>query len=325
MKNMEYILVTGGAGYIGSIVTSNLIKSGYKVIVIDDLRDGKKLAVHPDALFFKFNFGDLYELQSIFKKFTISNVLHLAALANVPDSVINPLNYYDNNLSNTLTLLNVMNEFGVRNIIFSSTAAVYGEPRYNPINEAHPTNPINPYGWSKLFVEQIIQDYAKAYSFKYIIFRYFCAAGATVENGESRSYETHLIPVILDTILGKREQINVFGTKFNTDDGTGVRDYIHVEDIANAHILALDKINKSPNHIINLGSNASYSVLQVIKSVEETLNMHVNYILDAPRPGDPAVLSTTNKKAFEILGWKANNALNDIILTAYNWRKNPLY
>jgi UDP-glucose 4-epimerase len=293
--------------------------------VIDDIRDGNREAVNPDAILYEFDFGNLEELTRVFKSHKIDCVLHLAASANVPDSVINPREYYQNNLASTLNLLNVMYDSNVQNIIFSSTAAVYGEPEYNPIDENHPTSPINPYGWSKLFIEQIIKDYSKAYGLKYIIFRYFCAAGASKTNGESRSYESHLIPVILDTLLHKREKMHVFGRNFNTVDGTGVRDYIHVMDIADAHILALTNMETHHNHVVNLGSNTSYSVLQVISEVEKYLQQKVNYIIDEPRPGDPATLTTTCEKAKKVIGWEPKNDLRDILLSAYHWRKNPLY
>ena len=318
-------MVTGGAGYIGSVVTSRLCEEGYNTIVIDDLRDGKRQAVNPSAILYEFDFGNLVELTKVFKSNTIECVLHLAASANVPDSVINPREYYQNNLASTLNLLNAMRDAGVQNIIFSSTAAVYGEPEYNPIDENHRTSPINPYGWSKLFIEQMLKDYSKAYGLKYIIFRYFCAAGATQTNGESRSYESHLIPVILDTLLHKRDKIHVFGKNYNTIDGTGVRDYIHVKDIANAHILALQNLDINHNHVLNLGSNKSYSVMQVISKVEQHLKQKVNYVIDEPRPGDPATLTTTCEKAKKVIGWEPKNDLEDILMSAYNWRKNPLY
>jgi len=325
MKKKGHILVTGGAGYIGSVVTSRLCEEGFNTIVIDDLRDGKRQAVNPSAILYEFDFGNLAELTKVFKSNTIDCVLHLAASANVPDSVINPREYYQNNLAGTLNLLNVMCDASVHNIIFSSTAAVYGEPEYNPIDENHRTFPINPYGWSKLFIEQMLKDYSKAYGLKYIIFRYFCAAGATQTNGESRSYESHLIPVILDTLLHKRDKIHVFGKNYNTIDGTGVRDYIHVKDIADAHILALQNLDINHNHVLNLGSNKSYSVMQVISKVEQQLKQKVNYVIDEPRPGDPATLTTTCEKAKKVIGWEPKNDLEDILISAYNWRKNPLY
>lgn len=325
MNNSDYILVTGGAGYIGSIVTTAIINSGYSTIVVDDLRYGNKSAVNSEAIFYQFDFGNPSQIRKVFQAHRIACVLHLAASANVPDSVVNPKEYYLNNLNGTLNLLNVMVDFKVSNIVFSSTAAVYGDPIYTPIDETHPTLPINPYGWSKLFAEQMIKDYSWAYGVKYIIFRYFCAAGATVNNGESRSYESHLIPLILDTVLQRRQKIAVYGNDYGTIDGTGVRDYIHVEDIADAHLLALKEINNNYNYVLNLGSNSPYSVLQVISEVEQKLRLKVNFVIDKPRPGDPAILTTSCKRAKQVLGWSPKRELSDIILSAYNWRKNPLY
>jgi UDP-glucose 4-epimerase len=325
MENDSFILVTGGAGYIGSVVVKQLIDEKYKVIVIDDLRDGKAGAIHPEAIHYKFDFGNYDNLTKVFSSHKIFAVMHLAASANVPDSVINPFEYYNNNFNSSLVLLHVMKNHNVRKIIFSSTAAVYGNPNYVPIDENHPTNPINPYGHSKLFIEQVINDFALAYNFKYVIFRYFCAAGATKHNGESRSYETHLIPNVLDTIIGKKNKMYVFGNNFNTKDGTGVRDYIHVSDISNAHLLALLKIDDVYNEIFNLGSNSSYSVLEIIKISEKTINSKVNFEVSKPRPGDPDELTTISDKANLLLNWKPNKNIEEIILSAYNWRNNNLY
>ena len=325
MNNKSLILVTGGAGYIGSIIVRQLIEEKYGVIVIDDLRDGKVKAIHPEAIHYNFDFGNYDDLINIFSSHKIFAVMHLAASANVPDSVINPYEYYKNNFNSTLTLLKVMKSYDVNKIIFSSTAAVYGNPNYIPIDEKHLTKPINPYGYSKLFIEQVINDFANAYNFKYVIFRYFCAAGATNYNGESRSYETHLIPNVLDTIIGKKEEVYVFGNKFNTKDGTGVRDYIHVSDISDAHILALSKIETLNNKIFNLGSNKSFSVMDIINISEKTLKKSVNYKITEKRQGDPDELTTTSKKAMIELGWKPKRNIQDIIKSAFNWRKNNKY
>ena len=325
MNKTKTILVTGGAGYIGSVVAELLEKKGHKIIIIDDLSEGKKGSISADSIFYQSNFGDVNTLETIFKECKMDFVFHFAASANVPDSVANPLKYYENNVSNTLSMLKMMIRFNVKRIIFSSTAAVYGEPVYTPIDEKHILKPVNPYGTSKLMVENILEDFSRAYGLKFITFRYFCAAGSTKEHGESREYETHLIPVVLDKILGKREYVTVFGNNFNTIDGTGVRDFIHVEDIAAAHILAMENFEKVNDRFINLGNGKGYSVLEVLEAAEEYLNLKISYKIGDRRPGDPAVLIASHQKAFEQLGWKPSKTLKDIIESAYEWRKNPKY
>ena len=319
------ILITGGAGYIGSITTTKLLQKNEKVIVVDDLSEGNRKAVSINTVFYTGNFGDPSLLKKIFSEHTIDSVMHFAASANVPDSVINPQKYYRNNVLNTISLLQIMLEFEIKKIIFSSTAAVYGEPEYTPIDEEHPKVPINPYGYSKLFIEQILEDYAVAYNLKYIIFRYFCAAGAIDENGESRAKETHLIPLVIDAAIDKRKSISVFGNDYPTIDGTGVRDYIHVEDIANAHILGIAQIDNVNNIILNLGTNSGYSVTEIIETSSKVLGESINSSLDKKRPGDPAVLVASNSLAAKLLKWKPKNNINDIIMSAYKWRKKPKY
>ena len=325
MNEPKTILVTGGAGYIGSVAAELLEKKEHKVIVIDDLREGKKGAVSPNSIFYQTNFGDIDTLDSIFNKYKVDFVFHFAASANVPDSVINPLKYYENNVVNTVSLLKMMIKFDVKKIIFSSTAAVFGEPVYTPIDERHELKPVNPYGMSKLMIENILSDFSIAYGLKFIAFRYFCAAGSTKDHGESRDYETHLIPVVLDQILNKRDYVTVFGDKFNTHDGTGVRDFIHVEDIAAAHILAMENFDRVNNKFINLGNGKGFSVLEVIKAAEKILNAKVSYKIGEKRPGDPAVLIASYENAYHQLGWKPTKTLEDILESAFNWRRNPKY
>jgi len=209
--------------------------------------------------------------------------------------------------------------------LFTSTAAVYGIPVNNTITETDILKPVNPYGWSKLFDEQIIMDTAAAHGLEYIIFRYFCAAGATAKNGESRGYESHLIPLVIDTALGKRDEKKVFGNQFPTPDGTGVRDYIHVSDIARAHELALNANGKVTNQIFNLGTNAGYSVLQIIEETQKVLGQKVNFTIVNERPGDPPSLIALAHKAKEQLGWEPTYNLQDIITSVYAWRNNPRY
>jgi len=319
------ILITGGAGYIGSVVGEHLQTLGYSLVVIDDLRDGKKEAVPASATFYAANFSDENILDTIFTTHNIASVIHLAASANVPDSVVRPLPYYQNNVTGTISLLKKMKQYSVKSILFSSTAAVYGIPVNNTITETDILKPVNPYGWSKLFDEQIIADTAAAHGLEYIIFRYFCAAGATAKNGESRGYESHLIPLVIDTALGKRDEIKVFGNGFPTPDGTGVRDYIHVIDIARAHELALAKLGTVTNQIFNLGTNAGYSVLQIIEETEKVLGQKVNFTIVNERPGDPPSLIALAHKAKEQLGWEPSYNLQDIITSVYAWRNNPRY
>jgi UDP-glucose 4-epimerase len=319
------ILITGGAGYIGSVVGEYLQSLGYSLVVIDDLRDGKIKAVPTGATFYEANFSDTNVLDTIFTTHNISCVVHLAASANVPDSVINPLPYYENNVTSTVTLLNKMKQYGVMSILFSSTAAVYGIPVNDTITESDILKPVNPYGWSKLFDEQIIMDTAAAHGLNYIIFRYFCAAGATAKNGESRGYESHLMPLVIDTALGKRDEIKVFGSAFPTPDGTGVRDYIHVSDIARAHELALAKLGSVNNQTFNLGTNAGYSVLQIIEETQKVLGQKVNFSIVKERPGDPPSLIALAHKAKQLLGWEPVHSLQDIITSVHAWRNNPRY
>ncbi|MDD5570022.1 MAG: UDP-glucose 4-epimerase GalE [Bacteroidales bacterium] len=321
----EYILVTGGAGYIGSIIVEILQNNGFKVIVIDNLSNGKKEALSEDVKFFKGDFADTLILNKIFNEYKINFVIHLAASANVPHSLIDPIQYYENNTSKTVTLLKKMKEKSVKNIIFSSTAAVYGEPVYTPIDETHPTIPINPYGHSKLMIEQIIKDCRKAFDLNYIIFRYLCVAGATELHGEARKNETHLIPLVINKIINNNSNLYVFGNDFNTIDGTGIRDYFHVLDIADAHILAINNINEVKNNIFNLGFEKGYSVLDIINFANDLFKVNIDFKIKQRREGDPAILVASTKNAEKKLGWKAKRTLNEILLSTYNWQKNPKY
>lgn len=325
MNNTKKILITGGAGYIGSVVCEMLIKEGYEVVVVDDLSESNQKAVTLGAVFYNGNFGDAQMLDNIFSHHFIDIVFHFAASANVPDSVTDPEKYYHNNFVNTLSLLGKMKQYGVDKIIFSSTAAVYGEPVHFPIDENHPERPINPYGHSKLMMEQVIKDFAHAYGLQYIVFRYFCAAGATEDHGESRKCESHLIPVVLDFVLGKREIVNVYGNNFNTIDGSGVRDYIHVVDIAHAHILGMKQFQQAAGNIFNLGTNTGFSVLEIIAKTQSITGKEIRYHIVPMRPGDPATLVAGNGKAKEILGWVPEFGINDIILSAFRWRQHPKY
>jgi len=319
------ILVIGGAGYIGSHTVKHLIENGYEVVVADNLSTGHKEAVTTP----NFELADLADKESlnrVFKKYKIDTVIHFAGFIAVGESVENPAKYYRNNVIGTLNLLDIMLENKVKNIIFSSTAAVFGNPEYTPIDEAHPTAPINPYGKTKLMIENIFTDYRSAYGLNYIALRYFNASGCSSDTsiGESHNPETHLIPLVLKAIKGERENIKIFGTDYNTPDGTCIRDYIHVEDLALAHRLALEKIEQFSG-TINLGTCTGTSVKEIITIAEKITGKSCATIVEKRRTGDPAILCADNKKAGEILGWHPTHTMEDIIRTAWNWELNRKY
>lgn len=316
------VLVAGGAGYIGSHTVKELLREGYEVVIFDNFSTGKQeLIAGGDVVV-----GDLMDKQSlrdIFHKQTIDAVLHFASLIQVGESFLDPQKYYTHNLISSLNLLEAMMENGVERFIFSSSAAVYGNPQKIPIPESHPLNPFNPYGQTKFFLETILQDYEKAYGLKFISLRYFNAAGADPEGqlGEMHDPETHLIPNILLFLLGKKERFELYGTDFETPDGTAIRDYIHVTDLASAHVLALKKILALPSSdFINLGANKGYSVLEVIRKTEELTGRKVDYQEKPKRKGDVPVLLASREKAEKILGWRPRlSAIETIIETAWNW------
>lgn len=318
------ILVFGGAGYIGSHTVSHLLDNGYQVVVADNLIYGHREAVDKRAIFEHADLLDKFSLQQLFKKHKIDAVIHFAAFAYVGESVAEPQKYYFNNVVGTVNLLNVMMENNVKDIVFSSTCATYGEPEYTPIDETHPQNPINPYGRTKLMIEQIFADYERAYGLRHIALRYFNAAGCAANGsiGESHTPETHLIPLVLKAITGERKSISVFGTDYDTPDGTCIRDYIHVEDLALAHRLALEKLPVYSG-CINLGTGIGTSVKEIILAAEEVSGKKCPVEYADRRAGDPARLFADNRKAKEILGWEpAYKNIKDIIQTAWNWEIN---
>ncbi|WP_297455326.1 UDP-glucose 4-epimerase GalE [Persephonella sp.] len=322
------ILVTGGAGYIGSHVVKQLGEKGYDVLTIDNLSTGHKEAV----LYGKLEVLDLSDkekLKEVIKNFSPDAVMHFAASIEVAESVKNPLKYYRNNTANTLNLLEVLQEFGINKFIFSSTAAVYGEPENAPIKETEPLNPINPYGKSKAFVEHILKDMSNAYGFRYVSLRYFNVAGADPEGriGESHNPETHLIPLILKTAKGERKSIKIFGTDYPTPDGTAIRDYIHVEDLANAHIVALEYLlNGGESDVFNCGYGHGYSVREVVETAKKVTGIDFPVEETDRRPGDPAVLVADNSKLVNKLDWKPKyDDIEYIIKTAWNWEINKKY
>lgn len=317
------ILVAGGAGYIGSHTVKLLSRRGYDIIVYDNLSKGYK-DFAKWGTFIKGDISDSSKLKEIFTNYKIDAVMHFCAFIEVGESVSNPQKYYHNNLVNTIKLLDTMLEFNIKNFIFSSTAAIFGNPVNIPIQENDPKNPINPYGKTKLYVENVLEDYEIAYGLKSICFRYFNAAGADpeCEIGEAHNPESHLIPLILDAAIGKRENVKIFGTDYPTKDGTCIRDYIHVNDLAQAHILGLEYLlseKKSEN--FNLGSGEGYSVREIIKNVKNITGKEFKVIETDRRPGDPPILIANSKKAQKILGWETKFSLQEIIKTAWEWHK----
>ncbi|MCM3763565.1 UDP-glucose 4-epimerase GalE [Neobacillus niacini] len=322
------ILVIGGAGYIGSHLVKELVEKE-EVVILDNLSTGHAEAIDRRAIFVKGDLGSEDDLEMIFKSYPIKAVMHFAANSLVGESVVDPLKYYENNVASTLTLLKVMMKFDVKNFIFSSTAATYGIPTVNIIDETTPTAPINPYGHSKLMVERMLADFSKAYGLNYIILRYFNAAGAheSAAIGESHDPETHLIPIVLQQLLGQREKVAVFGSDYDTEDGTCIRDYIHVTDLASAHILALEALlsGKKSAEMYNLGNGLGYSVKKVIETCEKVTGLKANVELADRRAGDPARLVASSAKIYSEIGWKAERNLEKIISDAWNWHQNQKY
>ena len=316
------ILVVGGAGYIGSHMVKQLALSNNEVITLDNLSCGYKDAVQYGELVIG-DLGDKNLLNKLFTEHQFDAVMHFAAFIEVGESVINPAKYYKNNVSNTLILLDAMVEHGVEHFIFSSTAAIFGEPQYTPIDEAHTQQPINPYGRSKLMVEHMLEDYDNAYGLKSTCLRYFNAAGADPEGqlGERHNPESHLVPLILQAASGRREDIKIFGQDYPTNDGTCVRDYVHINDLCEAHSLALARMKKTGNSArYNLGNGKGFSVQQVIDSAKHVSGKDFKVITTERRAGDPAVLVADSTLARQELNWQPKfDQLNTIIETAWNW------
>lgn len=322
------ILVVGGAGYIGSHTNKELNRRGYQTLIYDNLVYGHKESVK----WGKLEVGDLAEeehLERIFQENSIDAVLHFAAYAYVGESVAKPAKYYKNNVCNTIQLLDIMRKYQVNHIIFSSTCATYGVPDKMPITEDMPQKPVNPYGATKWMVERILEDYRKAYGINYCCLRYFNAAGADPEGelGESHMPETHLIPLILDAASGKRESISIFGTDYPTKDGTCIRDYIHVSDLADAHIRALEYLKQGgESTCFNLGNGNGDSVRHVIEVVKQVTGKEFKVKEEKRRAGDPPVLIGSAKKAEKVLGWKPKYAeIETIVKHAWKWHENKEY
>jgi UDP-glucose-4-epimerase GalE len=327
MGSIKTILVTGGAGYIGSHTVRLMVSKGFSVIVLDNLLYGHKQAiVDPGVTLIQGEVGDAELLDKIFAQYKIDAVLHFAAFASVGESVAEPAKYYQNNLVDPIVLLEAMRKHGCHYFIFSSTCATYGNPQYVPIDEKHPQAPINPYGQSKLLLEKVITDYGKAYGLKYVFLRYFNAAGAAEDGktGEDHTPETHIIPLVLEAAQGKRKNITIFGTDYDTPDGSCIRDYIHVADLAEAHRLALEYLEKGlPSFACNLGTGRGYSVKEVIQLAEEVTGLSIPVVYGERREGDPARLVAEPALAKEKLGWEASyKDLKDVIRTAWAWHNN---
>lgn len=322
------VLVLGGAGYIGSHMVRRLLDQGQDVVVVDNLVKGHRAAVAPEAKFYQVDIRDKQALSEVFEKENIDAVVHFAAFSIVPESVAKPLMYFDNNTAGMVTLLEVMKDFDVKKIVFSSTAATYGNPVNIPIKETDPQNPINPYGESKLMMEKMMAWADSAYGIKWVALRYFNVAGAIEDGsiGEDHGPETHLVPIILQSAAGQREYIEMFGDDYKTPDGFNVRDYVHVVDLADAHILALDylaKGNKSAQ--FNLGSATGFSVKEMVEAAREATGVNIEAKVGPRRPGDPDILVADSTQAREVLGWQPKfDNVKDIIKTAWNWKeKHP--
>ena len=318
------ICVTGGAGYIGSIVAQRLEGLGHDITVIDNLDTGHRKAVSAGCRFVEGDIRDPAALDEAISPGTEA-VLHFAAKSLVGESMEKPLKYYDNNVAGTVSLLRAMEARDVTRFVFSSSAAVYGAPDSLPIMESAPCRPENPYGSTKLMVEQILAASEQAWGLAWVALRYFNAGGSTEHLGEDHDPETHLIPVVLDAALGRRDKLTIFGDDYDTPDGTCIRDYIHVIDLAEAHVLALEAMKNNFSGPLNLGSEDPFTVLQVVLKTEEVTGLEVPREIGPRRPGDPPALLASSRKAAEVLGWhKQHSSLEEIVRSAWEWRKkNP--
>lgn len=322
------ILVIGGAGYIGTHMVKELLACGQEVVVLDNLATGHQELI-PGGEFVLGDLGDETVLHRVFKSYPIGTVMHFAAFSQVTESVAFPLKYYENNVAKTIILLKVMLEHGIKRFIFSSSAAVYGEPKDIPITEDCPAHPTNPYGSTKLMVENMLQECDRTYGLRYVSLRYFNAAGADQSGtiGENHNPESHLIPLVLKAAKGERENITIFGTDYPTPDGTCIRDYIHVTDLAQAHLLAMNALEKGePSRIYNLGNSRGYSVKEVIEIAEQVTGRQIPVEEGPRRPGDPAILVAGSEKIKRELGWHPRyQDLETIVETAWEWHRNQAF
>jgi len=317
------VLVVGGAGYIGSITAQHLLEAGHDVIVFDNLSRGHVQAVPAGATFVKGDMGSTSDVEEVLTRGKINAVMHFAAHSLVGESVENPVLYFSNNIANGLTLLNVMLRHNIKTFVFSSTAAVYGEPAESPILESFPLNPTNPYGDTKLAYEKALKWYSQAYNMRYVALRYFNAAGASGPLGEDHQPETHLLPLVLQVARGKRPSVTIHGDEYPTPDGTCIRDYIHVKDLATAHISALEYLAaRGESDVFNLGNGTGSSVKQVIETARTVTGHLIPTQVGPRRAGDPSILVASNEKIQRVLGWKPNHAsLSTIIGDAWKWHQ----
>ncbi len=317
------VLVTGGAGYIGSVMVDLLSEQGEQVIVLDDLVRGHRGALDESIPFFQGSTGDRALVERICQEHDIESCIHFAALAYVGESVAEPKLYFQKNVEHGIALIGVLLAAGVRRVVFSSTCATYGEPVRVPIDEKHPQQPTNPYGWSKFIMEKILAAYDHAYGLKYVALRYFNAAGATARRGEHHEPESHLIPNVLFAALGKQPYVSVFGNEYPTPDGTAIRDYIHVSDLCDAHVLALEHLRKrGQSECLNLGNGHGYSVMEVIETARLLTSREIQTKIEPARPGDPSRLVANAERAGSVLGWKPQYPkLETIIQTAWDWHQ----
>ena len=320
------VLVTGAAGYIGSVVAERLLEHGHAVAVIDDLSQGHRAAVPAGAAFVKGDLRDRTRLAEVMSAVRPDAVVHLAAEALVGESATEPAKFFEVNVSGGLNLLDTMRAAGVRRLVFSSTAAVYGEPEEVPIREDAPLRPVNAYGASKLAFEQALPWYASAYGLRHVSLRYFNACGATAERGEHHVPETHLIAILLEVALGLRPEIRIFGNDYDTPDGTCIRDYVHVADIADAHLLALDRIDRIESGAFNLGNGTGFSNREVVEAARRVTGHPIPTVVADRRAGDPARLVASADRARAVLEWSPRHpGLDEMIATAWAWRKDRLH
>ncbi len=317
------ILVTGGAGYIGSAAVEFLLAKGETVVVLDDLFRGHKESLSQSAVFYKGLVGDRVLVKKIVHEHGVDSCIHFAALAYVGESVEKPSVYFENNVGQGINLLGALLESGVRQLVLSSSCATYGEPQQVPIPESTPQSPTNPYGWTKMIFERVLEAYDHAYGLKFVGLRYFNAAGATENCGEQHEPESHLIPNILAAAAGQRPQVAVFGSTYPTPDGTAIRDYIHITDLADAHFRALQHLRRGgSSDFLNLGTGRGYSILEVIQAAREITGKEIKTVMQDRRPGDPPRLVADNKKAKAVLGWEPQQSdLRSIIESAWRWHQ----
>ncbi len=320
---MANVLVTGGAGYVGSVCCAELLRLGHSVTVVDDLSTGFRDGVPRGAAFIPMDIGSRPEMEKLVQSNNFDVVFHFAAKALVAESVANPGAYFQTNVEAGVVMLEALRAAGMKNFVFSSSAAVYGTPERVPVEEDDPKKPANPYGETKLIFEQILQWYAKSYGWSVTSFRYFNAAGATADWGERHDPETHIIPLLLQAAAGERQFFSICGDDYNTPDGTCLRDYVHVVDIARAHIGALQKLNQPGMHVYNIGSGACYSVREVCDAVEKVVGHSVPVRVAGRRPGDPAVLHANPQRIIRELKWKPeHSSLEEILSSAWQWKQN---